>query len=313
MFNLIDYIRNAFRYGNTLVQLVVINVVVYLFMVLVGVGFAATGFTYIEGFNAITDWVELKASFYKFILKPWGLLTYAFSHGINPFHLLFDMLFFYWMGYVVQEYIGSRKLLNIYIIGAIFAGLIYIACYAISITIGAKLVTIQPSLVGASAAIFAVSFAAITLVPEFEMMLFGVIPTKIKYLVWFYLIVTFVKYDAGHFQIGGGISHVAGALIGYLYIKLLRNGTDLGGPLEAIGEWWSSLRSPKTPPKVSRRRFAETTHGSARGSSAILEDPEYFPNEAEVDALLDKINNSGYESLTKEEKQKLFRASQKKD
>jgi membrane associated rhomboid family serine protease len=315
---MIDYIRNAFRYGNTLVQLVVINVVVYLLLIFTSFTIALIfGNAVPANYELIAEWVGLKAQFYEFIKKPWGLFTYSFVHGINPFHVLFNMLFFYWMGYIVQEYIGSRKLLNIYIIGGIFAGLIHITSYAILSTIGSnKAVEIEPLLVGASAAIFAVAFAAMTLVPEQEMMLFGVIPIRIKYLVWLILFFSSIPLGdtSGRILIGKGISHLAGALIGYLYIKLLRNGTDLGSPLEAIGDWWTTVRTPKEPPRVSRRRFAETTHGSARGSSsALLEDPSYFPDQDEVDAILDKINNSGYESLTKEEKQKLFRASQKQD
>lgn len=315
---MIDYIRNAFRYGNTLVQLVVINVAVYLLLLIVSfVLWGITGEIVLNNYELLTDWVGLKSQFFEFVKKPWGLLTYAFVHYISPFHILFNMIFFYWMGYIVQEYIGSRKLLNIYIIGAVFAGLIHITCYAILSTIGNnKTVEIEPLLIGASAATFSVAFAAMTLLPEFEMMLFGVIPIRIRYLVWLILFFSSIPFGdtTGKFFIGKGISHLAGALIGYLYIKLLRNGTDLGSPLEAIGDWWTSIRTPKELPKISRRRFAETTHGSKRGSNAaLLDDPSYFPDQDEIDAILDKINNSGYESLSKEEKQKLFRASQKQD
>jgi membrane associated rhomboid family serine protease len=160
MFGLIDYIRNAFRYGNTLVQLVVINVVVYLVLISVGLGFWIAGNPFPQGYEFLSNWFKLKASFYEFLRQPWGLITYAFTHGVNPFHLVFNMLFFYWMGYIVQEYIGSRKLLNIYLIGAIFSGLVYITCFAIFKTIGVHAVIIDEYLIGASAATFAVAFAA---------------------------------------------------------------------------------------------------------------------------------------------------------
>lgn len=313
MIGVLDYIRNAFRYGNTLVQIITINVVVYLLLIVASLGLSIAGMNFFKAYEFISDWLVLKAYVQDFIHQPWGLFTYSFTHGVNFFHLLFNMLFLYWLGILVQEYIGSQKLLNIYIIGAIFAGLVHVSFYAVLKIIGPSVIIFDNNLAGASAAAFAVAFAAVTLVPEYELMLLGIIPVRIKYLVWIMLVISFFVYDGRAFHLASGISHASGAFIGYLYIKLLRNGTDLGSPIEAFSDWWRGLRQPKIqqPP---RRRYAEKAHAS-RGSYTPLdlENPEYFPDQDEVDAILDKINNSGYESLTKEEKQKLFRASQKKD
>jgi hypothetical protein len=93
---------------------------------------------------------------------------------------------------------------------------------------------------------------------------------------------------------------------------LLRRGTDLGSPIEAISDWWSSFWKPKPQVKIPQRKYSESTVALKIGNNSSL-DPNYFPDQYEVDAILDKIGKSGYESLTKEEKQKLYRASQKKD
>ena len=279
-----------------------INAGVFLSLILIGFifSFSPSG----GAINKIiTDNFELIAPIKSFIRKPWTLLTYCFTH-YGFFHLLFNMLSLFWFGTLVQEFIGSRKLLNIYLIGGIVSGLIYIAVYNL-LALSPQLNNISPTILGASAAVYAVMFAAVALLPEYEFYLFGIILIKIKYLAWAFLIISFVVPSSG-------ISHLGGAMAGYSYIYLLRRGTDLGSPIEAVSDWWSNLWKPKPQVKIPQRKYSESTVASKSGSSAKL-DPNYFPDQDEVDAILDKIGKSGYESLTKEEKQKLYRASQKKD
>jgi hypothetical protein len=251
----------------------------------------------------ITDNFDLIAPIKSFIRKPWTLVTYCFTHN-GFFHLLFNMLSLFWFGSLVQEFIGSRKLLNIYLIGGIISGLIYIAVYNL-LSLSPQLNNISPTILGASAAVYAVMFAAVALLPEYEFYLFGIILIKIKYLAFTFLIISFVVPSSG-------ISHLGGAVAGYSYIYLLRRGTDLGSPIEAFSDWWRSLWKPKPQVKIPQRKYSESTVAIKSGSHSNL-DPNYFPDQMEVDSILDKIGKSGYESLTKEEKQKLYRASQKKD
>ncbi|MER0441042.1 rhomboid family intramembrane serine protease [Emticicia sp. W12TSBA100-4] len=302
MASFIDDIKSPFKKGNTLVQLMLINAGVFLSLILIGFifSFSPSGGTINK---IITDNFELIAPIKSFIRKPWTLLTYCFTH-YGFFHLLFNMLSLFWFGTLVQEFIGSRKLLNIYLIGGIISGLIYIAVYNL-LALSPQLNNISPTILGASAAVYAVMFAAVALLPEYEFYLFGIILIKIKYLAWAFLLISFVVPSSG-------ISHLGGAIAGYSYIYLLRRGTDLGSPIETISDWLNNLWKPKPQVKIPQRKYSESTVASKSGSSAKL-DPNYFPDQDEVDAILDKIGKSGYESLTKEEKQKLYRASQKKD
>lgn len=283
-------------------QLMLINAGVFLSLILIGFifSFSPSGGTINK---IITDNFELIAPIKSFIRKPWTLLTYCFTH-YGFFHLLFNMLSLFWFGTLVQEFIGSRKLLNIYLIGGIISGLIYIAVYNL-LALAPQLNNISPTILGASAAVYAVMFAAVALLPEYEFYLFGIVLIKIKYLAWAFLLISFIVPSSG-------ISHLGGAIAGYSYIYLLRRGTDLGSPIEAVSDWWSNLWKPKPQVKIPQRKYSESTVASKSGGNTNL-DPNYFPDQDEVDAILDKIGKSGYESLTKEEKQKLYRASQKKD
>jgi membrane associated rhomboid family serine protease len=283
-------------------QLMLINAGVFLSLILIGFIFS---FSPSGGLinKIISDNFDLIAPIGSFIRKPWTLLTYCFTH-YGFFHLLFNMLSLFWFGTLVQEFIGSRKLLNIYLIGGIISGLIYIAVYNL-LALSPQINNISPTILGASAAVYAVMFAAVALLPEYEFYLFGVILIKIKYLAWAFLIISFVVPSSG-------VSHLGGAIAGYSYIYLLRRGTDLGSPIEAISDWWSNLWKPKPQVKIPQRKYSESTVASKSGSNSNI-DPNYFPDQDEVDSILDKIGKSGYESLTKEEKQKLYRASQKKD
>ncbi len=302
MANFIDDIKNPFRRGNTLVQLMLINAIVFLSLILTG--FILSFFPEGNVINTvINDNVLLIAPIREFIWKPWTLLTYCFTH-YSFWHLLFNMLTLFWFGTLVQEFIGSRKLMNIYIIGGIFSGLIYIGIYNL-LSLTPQVNNINSTVLGASAAVCAVMFAAVTLLPEYEFYFFGLFLIKIKYIAWFFLLLSFIVPSSG-------ISHLGGALAGYSYIYLLRKGVDLGSPIETVGDWWSSLWRPKPKMKIPQRKYSESTV-SSKGNSSTNLDPNYFPDQDEVDAILDKIGKSGYESLTKEEKQKLYRASQRKD
>ncbi|MFY7908591.1 MAG: rhomboid family intramembrane serine protease, partial [Emticicia sp.] len=287
MASFIDDIKSPFKKGNTLVQLMLINAGVFVALILVGFifSFSPNG----GAINKIiTDNFELIAPIKQFIRKPWTLLTYCFTH-YGFFHLLFNMLSLFWFGNLVQEFIGSRKLLNIYLIGGIISGLIYIAVYNL-LALSPQLNNISPTVLGASAAVYAVMFAAVALLPEYEFYLFGIILIKIKYLAWAFLLISFIVPSSG-------ISHLGGAIAGYSYIYLLRRGTDLGSPIETISDWWSNLWKPKPQVRIPQRKYSESTVANKSGNSTKL-DPNYFPDQDEVDAILDKIGKSGYESLT---------------
>jgi len=294
-----DEFKHAFqRNNNGHVQLIIINVVVYLILVVLVV--FSTVLELPEFFSAIHRQLAIPAPIIDFLQRPWTIITYAFVHDLNDiFHILFNMLVFYWFGKLFVEYLGSDKLIAVYFLGAIAGALAYLLVYN---TIPFYEVRVPPGgMVGASAAIYAIVVAAATLLPDYTFFLLFLGPVRIKYIAAFYIVISFL--GSVQSNAGGNVAHLGGALIGFIYIKQLQNGVNLGSWITAIVDWFKGLFEPSSKVKVSYRKEASEKARKVSKTSSISQD--------EIDTILDKISDGGYESLTKEEKEKLFNASKK--
>lgn len=305
MASILDDIRAAFeKKDNAVTKIILINIIVFVGLLVIGLFFSFSDST-----QAINSFIQrqfvLHAPIEQFVRQPWTLLTYSFHHD-GFFHILFNMITLYWFGMLLQDFIGSQKIINIYILGGVLGGLIYIFVHNLLALAPESygINNISATIGGASAAVFAVLFATITLVPDYEFYFFRLFLIKIKYVAWAFLLFSFLNPSSG-------ISHAAGAFIGFSYIKLLRSGVDLGTPIEILGNWWKSLGAKK-PPRTQQSKYTKSPVYTSSASSNTTS-TDYFPQQEEVDAILDKIGKSGYESLSKEEKETLYRASQKKD
>ncbi|WP_020607571.1 rhomboid family intramembrane serine protease [Spirosoma spitsbergense] len=306
MSGLFEDFRSEFnKPNNTLVQLILVNTVIFLVLLLAKVGLTMA--QNMDVYYFIRGQMMLPGSLGDFLRKPWTLFTYFFTHD-EIFHVLYNMLFLYWFGRLIDEYLGNRRLIGLYIMGGLAGGIVYLAMYNLVPYFQNQSDTAR--MLGASAAAFSVAVGAATLLPNytFHLLFFGAV--RIKYIVFFFIILS-IAQSAGS-NAGGNLAHLGGALMGFCYVKLLQNGTDLGRPIYWIADGWSNLLKPKPPVKVSyrQRSSASTQAGSylaSTGTSATVSTPD----QDEVDMILDKISRSGYESLTREEKQKLFRASQR--
>ncbi|HET9506169.1 MAG TPA: rhomboid family intramembrane serine protease [Hymenobacter sp.] len=293
--SVIQDIRDAFsRRDNVLNQLIIINVLVFTVLIIVHAGFFLSKAN--EAFDTrVIPQFALSSDLRVLLRHPWTLLTYAFTHE-NLFHIVFNMLNLYWFGQLLREYLGSQRLLSVYILGALAGAAAFLLFYNVLPVFASS---VGAPMLGASASVVAIIVAAATLLPDytFVMFLFGTV--KIK---WIALVVVVVLSVANIFQgnPGGGIAHLGGALLGYVFIKQQQAGRDLGRPVHAVGSWVGRLfeRRPAGGMKVTHR-----TGGASRPAAKSAE-------ATDVDAILDKISRSGYESLSKDEKQQLFRASQ---
>jgi len=293
--------KNAFhRYNNGHVQLIIINVAVFVVMALI---FVFTSFTSLDGvWAAISKQFHIPSQFSEFVTRPWTMFTYMFMHDLfSILHILFNMLFLYWFGRLFVEYLGSDKLIALYVLGGIAGAVLYLMAYNL-IPNPPPFLSGRAEMVGASGAIFAVMVATATLIPNYTFFLLFIGPVKIKYIVAVYVFIS-ILYSVGG-NAGGNIAHLGGALMGFVYMKQLQAGSNWGGWITVTLDWFKDLFKEKPKVKVSyRKERASTTR------STTVEKASY--TQEEIDRILDKISEGGYESLTKDEKEKLFNASKK--
>lgn len=291
----LDDFKHAFnRPNNGLIRIILINIIVFVAVRLIPVPFWLAGVNYEAIRHTIDSWLVLPSSLQEFIIKPWTLVTYFFMHD-GFFHILFNMLFLYWFGRIINEFLGNEKVVNLYILGGLAGGLFYMLIYNL-LPIFSEAVNFS-YLIGASAGVYAVVVGAATFMPNYSISLLLIGPVRIKYIALFYVVVSIIQMPQGN--AGGELAHLAGAAIGFIFIKQLRKGNDMGKPINQFFRFVTNLFKKQPKVKVT---YNNSTRRTANRRS-------FKSDQEEIDAILDKISESGYESLTKEEKQKLFDAS----
>lgn len=294
MAKLFDEIKTSFHKGNNMVRkLILINIAV--FLAVNGVILCAYLFTENAG-NAdlINHWIYMPADPMKFLFRPWTIFTYMFVHeGI--WHILFNMLWLYFLGSIFQEYLGNQKLLRAYIYGGLSGGVVYFAGMNIFPVLRESGFYPYP-LHGASAGVMAVIVGVATLLPNYQIRFFF-LDLKLKYIAAFMVTLSFIgMYSSNP---GGNLAHLGGAVTGFLYIRFLSKRTIIDRMQEGVLDFWKKIRGKDNK---ERKRFKTyTTHMKVQNTRR--------PDQREVDAILDKISKSGYDSLSSTERETLFKAS----
>jgi membrane associated rhomboid family serine protease len=295
---LFDDFKNAWsRPNNGLIQLIMINVIIFVALIIFKVILVLSGNPDI--YQMILRQFMLPASIDSFIVKPWTLLTYFFTHE-GFFHIIFNMLFLFWFGKIIVEYLGDQRAISMYVIGGIVGGLFYILIYNLIPYFHERVA--GSVMLGASAGVYAIVVGAATFMPNYTFFLLFLGPVKIKYIAIFYILLSFSQTIGAN--AGGELAHLGGALMGFIFIRQLQRGNDIGTPVVSVMEWFKGLFKPSPKIRVTHKSTKFT--GTKKASSSNTKS-----DQDEIDAILDKISHSGYESLSKEEKQKLFNASKK--
>jgi len=247
------------------------------------------------GFFDFPTWIALSSDVDVVIFKPWTLLTYFFFHA-GFFHLLFNMMVLNFAGRVFLTFFSQKQLLGLYLLSGIFAGLAFTVIYEI-LSPGS-----HSSIVGASGAIMAILVATTTYSPFMNLRLLLIGNVKLWQFTFVILLLDLLQIFTEN--TGGHIAHLSGAFFGFIYIKLLQNGTDLSRGVTFILNGITSAFGPKkaVPFKKVHRNYSPKPTGTV--SKIVTKDK----TQQQIDEILDKISKSGYDSLTKDEKEFLFKA-----
>tara|TARA_B100000475_G_scaffold200942_1_gene186715 strand:- start:1101 stop:1967 length:867 start_codon:yes stop_codon:yes gene_type:complete len=284
---IIEDFKNAWnKENNGLIKIILINVIVFVSMSILEVFITLSGFG--ELFNLFLNKLMLPASLKVFIFQPWSIVTYFFLH-MNFMHILWNMLFLYWFGKIIHENIGNNAVISLYIIGGIIGGLSYMALFNIIPYYDNRVS--ESLMLGASAGVFSVVVGSATLLPNYTFYLLFLGPVRIKYIALFYVLLSF--FDVTGSNAGGEIAHLGGALMGYLYIRQLQNGVNMGKGIIDILNVFNKNKKEVISKEEEKNEIKKD----------ISQD--------EIDKILDKISDSGYKSLSNNEKEKLFNASKK--
>lgn len=288
--NIVDEIKESFKQGSVLTRLIWVNLGLFLFIRLVHVFYFFSGneFTFI-------DWLALPDNPAEFIRKPWTLATYMFLH-FDFLHILFNLVGLYWFGKLFLQRFEGDKLLGVYVLGGIGGGLLYMLVYNLLPAFS----NVNSMLMGASAAVIAILVAIAVYEPEKEFYLAFIGAVKLKYVAAFYVVLSIIGISTSN--PGGNIAHLGGAMVGWLYIVQLRKGKDMGAGIVKFINKVAALFKPR--PKI------RVTH-----KQPPRDDYEYNKqkrtNQDEINKILDKIAKSGYNSLSKREKEILFNQKDK--
>ncbi|MDP1746072.1 MAG: rhomboid family intramembrane serine protease [Bacteroidota bacterium] len=295
---IIEDIKLKIKSGNPITRLIIINVAVFLIISVLRILLFLTGGSISTFVNFVIDNISLPLSLQGIIHKPWTLITYMFTH-IEIFHILWNLITLYWFGQILSDYTSPKKIIPLYLMGGVAGALITILLFSV-------VPVFQPYLdspmVGASAGITAIIIAAATLVPNYRINLMFIGSIKLIYVALFVLFIDILSV-ASYNNIGGNIAHLGGALMGYVFILQYKKGRDWTLWINRFLDWIKNLFkiTPKSKMKVAYKR----------GVSDEAYNYNKKVTQEQIDIILDKISRSGYESLSKTEKEILFKASNK--
>lgn len=298
----IDEIKRYSKQGSMLLKLIFINIAVFVLLhivVLVAMLFNVDG-------NGLLSWVELPSDLFQLIRRPWTLVTYMFTH-YGLLHILFNMLWFYWLGRIFMEFFSPKQLTGLYILGGWGGAVLYLLAYNLLPYFAGH----NGLLLGASASVIAIVVATAVYAPDYKIGLLFIGEVSIKWIAIVTVAIDLLGLDAGN--IGGNIAHIGGAIVGAWFALRIKRGRDITRPLNACIDTVVGLfngRSFKMP-EFKRSTSSAKQQGSAQQPISNNR-PADSVSEEELDTILKKIKVAGYDALSDEEKDKLFKASRRR-
>ncbi|MFD0861344.1 rhomboid family intramembrane serine protease [Sungkyunkwania multivorans] len=272
-------------------KLIVANIVMFIVPIILRSVFGLFKIPFVN----IVEWLELYPSFERLLFRPWTLITYGFLHA-DIWHIFWNMFILWFAAKMILNLFNGKRFLNIYFLGIIAGGLAFMISYNIFPFFENKFGPI----VGASAGVMAALIFICTYLPDKEVRLifFNV---KLWYIAAFFVIkdLMLLSSDNG----GGSFAHLGGALLGFMYARQLANGKDIGAGFGKMMDAISNMFKPRTKSPLKTVHRKTKTNVPFKKSTTVKS-----AQQQKIDAILDKISKSGYESLTKAEKDFLFKA-----
>lgn len=285
-----DEIKASFKEGSTLTRLIYVNLAVFIFIQAIIIFlhlFGGNGFIY-----TLISYLAVPSNGMALLTRPWTLVTYMFTHK-DFFHILFNLLWLYWFGKIFISYLTEKQLLSVYLLGGLAGALLYIVSF--NIFPGLQDQAASSMALGASASVMAVVMAIAFLAPDYKIYVILIGPVKIIYVA----IIAFILSSLVDFSVntGGKIAHIGGALFGYLFSLQNNKGKDITIGFSRFMDRFFSLFNSRKKMRVTHKK--PVTDHDYNGKKAATQ--------KEIDRILDKISQKGYDSLSKEEKEILFK------
>ena len=295
MADFIEGLKQRYKTGNVMTRLIFINVAVFIILQIVNVIFTLFNIYAVD----LITFVGIPSHIPLLLHRIWTPITYMFVHE-GFLHLLFNMLWLYWFGQIFMQYFTGRTLGSLYVLGGLAGAILYVIAFnTIPYYTGME----RGWMIGASAAVMAIVMGAAFYRPDVQLNLLFLGSIKIVYIAIFAFVLDFISLG-NPMNPGGHVAHIGGALLGYLFAIQYKRGKDITRWMGQAIDWFVGMFKPRThKPKLKVKH--------ARNETDWEYNERRHTEQEEIDAILDKLKQSGYSSLSSEEKRKLFDASKK--
>ena len=284
--NLIDQMKYQYQISGVVERLIVILVACFVLPFL----FRTVLFLFSIPFDQFFTWFQLSASFDDLLYRPWTIASYAFFHG-DFGHIFWNLIFLHFAGRMMVNLFKPQLFVNTFFLGVLVGGLTFVLSFNFFPVFQGKF----PLLIGSSAGVMAVLIFMCSYMPYKDVRIF-VFNIKLIYIGLLFIALDLIKIPESNS--GGRLAHLGGALIGFLYQRSIVRGNDFG---KWISYFLESISSLFTFKKTRVRKVYRSPNPKPKSHQNDV-------NQEKIDEILDKISQSGYASLTKEEKELLFRA-----
>jgi membrane associated rhomboid family serine protease len=277
----IETLKNKYKTGTIIEKLIYLNIAIFLLTLLI---------TVFQGLykgeqNFLMQWFSLDDSTDTYLTKPWSILSYGFLHA-DFLHLIFNMITLYFIGNLFIQYFTEKQALTFYLLGTLFGGLLYVISQNYFPLFEGR----NTTLVGASAGISAIFIGIATYIPNYQIKIRFIGFVKFWHLAAIWLAFDIIGLIGAN--AGGSFSHLGGSLFGYLYVRQASN------KKVSFSNIFSAFLKKKKNPLKTVHKSSKRKENTVKNSS---------PNQQQIDGILDKISKSGYDTLTKTEKEFLFK------